>query len=306
MRLRNASDGFADRRSVAGVSFWVADQFVTGGLDVMKTDKQLYAIFSVQPEWVFELSGLKSPGRCTLQAVTLKELEQQSDSVIVPDDSSQPITIAEFQFQLDKRIYNRTAVEMSLVQDLYDGREVQGLIFFRSANLDPQTKPWNRIIQSFTFDAMLESLQQRSPEHPLVAVFQPLMARDEQVLEAHAREYYHQIRSSALDPICKETLSRVFVSWLQQRFTSRKLKEIEMLFVDDLPDLKDTASGKELIEIGRQEGARVVLISMLEAKFGAVPPEVLRRIEALESFEELAALMRQLVTIDSIDQLQWS
>lgn len=272
----------------------------------MKTDKQLYAIFSVQPEWVFELSGLKSPGRCTLQAVTLKELEQQSDSVIVPDDSSQPITIAEFQFQLDKRIYNRTAVEMSLVQDLYDGREVQGLIFFRSANLDPQTKPWNRIIQSFTFDAMLESLQQRSPEHPLVAVFQPLMARDEQVLEAHAREYYHQIRSSALDPICKETLSRVFVSWLQQRFTSRKLKEIEMLFVDDLPDLKDTASGKELIEIGRQEGARVVLISMLEAKFGAVPPEVLRRIEALESFEELAALMRQLVTIDSIDQLQWS
>jgi hypothetical protein len=36
----------------------------------MKTDKELYRIFEVAPEWVFELAGLPSPGKSTLQSVT--------------------------------------------------------------------------------------------------------------------------------------------------------------------------------------------------------------------------------------------
>ena len=37
----------------------------------MKTDKQLYKIFEANPDWVFQLTGLPSPGKSTLRAVTI-------------------------------------------------------------------------------------------------------------------------------------------------------------------------------------------------------------------------------------------
>ena len=86
-------------------------------LGSMKTDKELYRIFEVAPEWVFELAGLPSPGKSTLQSVTVKALERRADGVIVPEAPDQPLTIVEFQFQADDTIYRRTVVEMAAVQE---------------------------------------------------------------------------------------------------------------------------------------------------------------------------------------------
>jgi hypothetical protein len=107
----------------------------------MKTDKELYRIFEVVPEWVFELVGLPSPGKSTLRSITVKALERRADGVIVPEAPDQPLTVVEFQFQADDTIYRRTVVEMAAVQDAFPGRVVQGFIFFGYNNLDPQTAP---------------------------------------------------------------------------------------------------------------------------------------------------------------------
>ena len=96
----------------------------------MKTDKELYRIFEVAPEWVFELAGLPSPGKSTLRSVTVKALERHADGVIVPESLEQPLTVVEFQFQADDTIYRRTVVEMAAVQEVYPGRVVHGIIFF--------------------------------------------------------------------------------------------------------------------------------------------------------------------------------
>ncbi len=59
----------------------------------MKTDKELYKIFEVVPEWVFELAGLPSPGKSTLRGLTVKALERTADDgVIVPEVPDQPLT----------------------------------------------------------------------------------------------------------------------------------------------------------------------------------------------------------------------
>ena len=96
----------------------------------MKTDKELYRIFEVAPEWVFELAGLPSPGKSTLRSVVVKALERRADGVIVPESRDQPITIVEFQFQTDDTIYGRIVVEMAAVQQAFPGQVVQGIIFF--------------------------------------------------------------------------------------------------------------------------------------------------------------------------------
>lgn len=52
----------------------------------MKTDKQLYAIFGANPEWIIELTAIPSPGECELKSVTIKGIKQEADAVLYPKD----------------------------------------------------------------------------------------------------------------------------------------------------------------------------------------------------------------------------
>ena len=97
--------------------------------------------------------------------------------------------------------------------------------------------------------AMLQSAQ---PEHPLVAVFQPVLLSNEQTLQQHAVQYYRHIKGSTLADPLKAALLEIFVSWLEQRFTHMSKQEIEAMFVGELPDLEETQSGKDLIAIGEK------------------------------------------------------
>jgi len=81
--------------------------------------------------------------------------------------------------------------------------------------------------------------------------------------------------------------------------------EIENMLLGQLPDLRETQSGKDLIAIGRQEGERAGLIWLLEAKFGVLDAVTRDRIEAIDSVDRLRDLYRQVLNVDSIAQLQW-
>ena len=146
---------------------------------VMKTDKQLLRIFEAEPQWVFQLSRLPSPGPCTLRSVVVKVLERRADAVLVPDASSPPLTVLECQFQKDASIYTRTVAEMLAVQEANHMRPVQGLIFFGYNDLDPRTEPWTRVVRTFVLPDLLADFEREHPGHPLVAVFQPLLVESE-------------------------------------------------------------------------------------------------------------------------------
>jgi hypothetical protein len=179
----------------------------------MRTDKQLFKIFEAVPEWLFQLAGLPSPGRSTLQPLTVKALERVADGLIVPDAADQPLTIVEFQFQKDDTVYRRTVVEMVFAQEAHPGRDVQGMIFFGYNNLDPRTAPWTRVVQACVVSEALEELEREQPRHPLVAVFKPLLAEDEDALEHQAVDYFRAIKYSELSAAGKRALEEVFVSW---------------------------------------------------------------------------------------------
>ena len=127
---------------------------------------------------------------------------------------------------------------------------MQGLVFFGYNNLDPQTMPWTQVVRSYVLPDVLEEWERKDPKHPLVAVFKPLLAESEEVLQRQAAGYFRAIKHSSLDPACKRTLEEVFVSWLEQRLKHKTKKEIETMLLGELPDLEETASGKDLIRIG--------------------------------------------------------
>lgn len=164
---------------------------------------------------------------------------------------------------------------------------------------------------------MLESLAARSPEHPLVAVFQPVLQTSEQALAAHAADYYHQIRVSDAAETLKQTMLDIFVNWLEQRLRDKDKEEIEKMLLGELPDLRDTASGRDLINIGRNEGrtegraeglaegVRESVLSIIESRFGRLDRELQDRIDRIESLDTLKRLLKQVVRIESLDELKW-
>jgi len=103
-------------------------------------------------------------------------------------------------------------------------------------------------------DELLAELAQASPDHPLVALFQPLVEKNTDLLRQNAGEYYTQKESYPAVDSSKNKLKDVFLDWLMQRFTNLGKKEIEQMLLGKLPDLRETQAGKDLIAIGIEEG----------------------------------------------------
>jgi hypothetical protein len=114
----------------------------------METDKQLYRVFGAQPQWVFQLAGLPPVGKCAMRSLSVKPLERRTDGVIVPESTAPPLSVIEFQFGENPQIYTRTVQKMAAVQEEFDMREVQGVIFFADQRLDPRTKPWTGLVRA--------------------------------------------------------------------------------------------------------------------------------------------------------------
>jgi hypothetical protein len=247
-------------------------------VSIMKTDKELYRIFAAMPEWLFQLTGLPSPGHCSLRSFTVKALQRDADGVVVPEDVTQPLSVVEFQFRKDDTIYTRTVAEMIGVQESNGMRPVQGIVFFSNSSLDPQTEPWKHVVKAFVLRDVLEAFGRDQPDHPLVAVFMTLLIAQDSRLEAEAARYYRTITNSGLAASVKSALQEAFMSWLEQRFKTKGKQEIEaMLELDDLPGLEETESGKDLIRIGEEKA----IMLFLKAKFKTVPGPVRDKIEQL-------------------------
>jgi hypothetical protein len=275
----------------------------------MRTDTQLFKVFSAQPEWVFQLANLPSPGASTFKSLTIKALERRTDGVVIPEALVQPVTVIEFQFWKDPKIYTRVVVEMAAVQESQQMRPVQGLIFFGYNGLDPKTEPWNQVVKTFLLPDMVRELERSHPGHPLAAAFKPLLVDNEAELEREAAGYYRTICDSDLPMDSKTTLLDVFVSWLEQRLKHKGKKEIEMMLLGELPDLEETQSGKDLIQIGEARGearglAKAIL-TYLAARHDSIPDELEQQIRSLQ-VEQAEQVLQYVLRCESLDELaQW-
>jgi hypothetical protein len=85
------------------------------------------------------------------------------------------------------------------------------------------------------------------------------------------------------------------------------------MLIGELPDLRETQSGKDLIQIGKEEGKvegkiegeQDALILVWETKFGPLAPDIHQRIEQVKSVERLRDLLRQVTQVDAPDKIRW-
>jgi hypothetical protein len=62
------------------------------------------------------------------------------------------------------------------------------------------------------------------------------------------------------------------------------------MLVGQLPDLRETQSGKDLIAIGKAEGKAEGLLRLLEIRFGEVPAALREGIQKINSDERIDSL----------------
>lgn len=280
----------------------------------MRTDKQVYKLLAANPGWFFELTQITDPGQCKFRSVELKDLAVTADGVIEPDAAEQPLFVVEFQAQRDDLIYSRLIQEMVLLERQQPGRKVEGIILFLDSSLDPKSEPWCRVVRAYSMLEQLSELQRNTPKHPLLAAFRPLIESNNENLAADAAECYNQIAHCDLDARTKAVLIDVFVSWLEQRFRDKGKQEIEQMLIGALPDLTETQSGKDLIEIGVEKGKaegkaegeakgkRESLLLFLEFRFQNVPKTLREAVVGIQSADHLAALTRHALQVDSLDE----
>ena len=56
-------------------------------------------------------------------------------------------------------------------------------------------------------------------------------------------------------------------------------------------------------EMGRTEAKRETLLTLMRAKFGALPPVVARKVSAIENPRRLDTLLRRVLTAKSVDEM---
>ncbi|MDS4019371.1 MAG: DUF2887 domain-containing protein [Candidatus Competibacter sp.] len=252
----------------------------------MKTDKQIYLLLGTGTDaFRFLTGGIELPGPYRGRSVAFKELERRADHVFEPESGAGPAYIIEIQAQRGGDVYDRLVLELVLYRKAHPGRAVYGLVIFLDAGCDEPDSPWvdslgtGPLLRPVYLDAVLEKAREREPDHPLLAVFLPLLA-DERDLAGRAPAAWRQLESLT-EPGSKVLLD-VFLSWLMERHKGRNFEEI-MRMLQVLTPLEETVAYQQLVGIGKQKEARVILRKQLARRFGMLPPWAVARLEEAET-----------------------
>ena len=149
----------------------------------MKTDKEMYKLFSSYPAYLFECAGIKTKTAYKMKSITLKEFERRSDALLEPIASKfEPFYMAEFQGYDDKTIYHRLVMEMAAFCKENPSKEIKGILVFLNSDLDPKSNPWHYLsgskqgfLKIVYMDDVLGKLEKKDPNHPLISVFKPFI-----------------------------------------------------------------------------------------------------------------------------------
>jgi predicted transposase YdaD len=228
----------------------------------MKTDKELYRLFSSCPELLFEAANSKPYDTYEMISITLKEFERRADGFLQPTSENSPVYFVEFQADWDNTIYHRLIMEMAAYGVENPKRDIRGILVFIHKNIDQKTLPWHELTLSkkdvFKVIHLLDylnELEKKDPKHPLVSTFKPYCIKDKHSLKKNARKWYRNIQKSSLAPQVKESFESVFTRWMVERFDNLSFEEVTKMFLELTP-LEKTRSYKELVAIGKKEGKK--------------------------------------------------
>lgn len=275
----------------------------------MKTDPLFYELFQAAPQTFFELVQITPSCPYRFESITVKMSEKRIDGVLEPLDVGQPFYFLEVQAFPDEVIYWRMTREVATFFEQrphLKERKWQAIALWLNIADDPGLgalrllgrKPKLNLISLDLID-----LLKKLPENALVLnVLRPLLAVDEREVRENVVQWVENIRqATSVDANLEERLVDVFSQLIEQKFKTLPYKELSQML--RLTPLRETASVQEVLKEDRIE----TLLSMIEVKFNTSPEktEAIAANLALLDMNVLKALIRQLMRLETLDQLEF-
>lgn len=253
----------------------------------MKTDKELYELYTSDPDELYKILDRKFPQQgVDIRIEQNKQIESTSDLYVIPIDKTEGCHVIENEGRSEKNIHSRGLVSAGLFIDKYPQRQHEVHLIYLTRSLDPYAattadgKPKKNAEPppciNFTptvhyLDERIEQIAKIDPASPLISVFFPLLERDPRKVEREFRQHYDNLKQSPdLPESARPRWLSVFQLWLMRNLELDNLKQIEEMLTEHLPAVEETVWGKELIEKyeekGLEKGREEGLIEALEAE----------------------------------------
>lgn len=256
----------------------------------MQTDKELYELFASDPGELYELMNRPFPeSEVTVGPQQFKQVERTVDLMALPGDPQECSHIIENQGRRDDDLHSRGMISAGLFLAKFPNRSCEVHIIYLSRELDPYSattksgrtrknpkeQPCPNFVPTVHYlDERLLELEQENPESPLLSVFFPIMAENEQELELNFQKHYNHLKQTkALPDAARRKWCMVFQLWMMRSLDKDNLREIEIMVGEHLPPIEETVWGQELIKLhtergleqGLEKGLEKVAVKMIEA-----------------------------------------
>ena len=277
----------------------------------METDSLFNRIFHENPKLIFELLGEEAPKTSyTFGSYELKQTSLRTDGVLSPQSKKSPLIFMEAQGYRDREkiFYASFFTKIFLyLRDYQPANDWRAVAIFTRKSLDPGVpKHYSEFdrsgrLQRIYLDQMPEELGDGSFALKLVQ----LMGMKNRDAVSRAKLLLTENYHGTSDVMEQRKLLEWVVTVFAYKFPKLERQEIEAMF--GLSELKQTRFYQEIEEeVGpreRLEGARSVVLDLLDRKVGSIPPQILERINDLSS-EHLRLLSLDLLEFGSIADLK--
>ncbi len=270
----------------------------------MKTDAIFYQLFQTLPDLFFKLAGIPYSDSYRFQAVELKQTAFRLDGLFVSKDAELPLIFIEVQFQKDARFYGRFFSEIMLYLYQQQPKQVnwQAVAIFPSRVVDVGKLDYYQTelphLQRIYLDEVLP--QNTANELNLLSI---IIANESQAIEIAKDLLQQPLFQAEENPLLLNMIETILKYKLPHTSREEIWKMINLAHVD----ITRTSWYQEGMLMGegkgKQEGELLLLMRLLQKRFGQLNSRLTKKIAQLSS-EQLEQLADDFFQFESVKDLQ--
>jgi len=274
----------------------------------LKTDSLFYRLFQNFPPLLFELIGVSvaNSQQYQFRSVEIKQTAFRIDGLFAPPeaDTESPLFFVEVQFSGESNFYSRFFAEIFLYLRQYQpSQSWRGVLIYPTRRVDiGETGHYTELLESARITRIYLDELEENPESIGISLLK-LVVSPEEIAMAQARALVRRSKEEMEEGISQREILDLVETIIVYKLPRLSREEIqEMLGFTDV-DLKQTRFYQDVHGEGREEEAVVLVLRLLNRRFGELDSNLVKQIQAL-GVSELEALAEALLDFSTVADLE--
>jgi len=274
----------------------------------LKTDSLFYRLFQNFPPLLFELIGVSvaNSQQYQFRSLEIKQTAFRIDGLFAPPeaDTESPLFFVEVQFSGESDFYSRFFAEIFLYLRQYQpSQSWRGVLIYPTRRVDiGETGHYTELLESARITRIYLDELEENPESIGISLLK-LVVSPEEIAMTQARALVRRSKEEMEEGIPQREILDLVETIIVYKLPRLSREEIqEMLGFTDV-DLKQTRFYQDVHGEGREEEAVVLVLRLLNRRFGELDSNLVEQIKAL-GVSELEALAEALLDFSTVADLE--